>query len=119
MNKSWGVYDGRAVRVIATVTRVAGLLAILAVALPVGRRVVRPSLATWVGLPYQAHVAAPVLTAVGGLGLLVLATGLRRRKRRAWQLAVLLTAMITVLQLVFRHAHVAALAAAGLLLALV
>ena len=119
MNESWGVYDGRAVRVIATVTRLAGLLAVLAVALPVGRRMVRPSLATWVGLPYQAHVAAPVLTAVGGLGLLMLATGLRRRKRRAWQLAVLLTAMITVLQLVFRHAHVAALAAAGLLVALV
>ena len=73
---------------VATATRVAGLLAILAVALPIGRRMFRPSLANWLGLPYQAHVAALVLTAVAGVGLLMLATGLRRRKRRAWQLAV-------------------------------
>ena len=68
----------------------------------------RPSLATWFGLPYQAHVGALVVTAVAGVGLLMLATGLRRRKRRAWQLAVFLTALISVLQLVFRHAVVAA-----------
>jgi lysyl-tRNA synthetase, class II len=119
MRNSWGVYDGRAVRVLATTTRIVGLLAILAVVLPMGRRVFRPSLATWFGLPYQAHVGALVAMAVAGVGLLMLATGLRRRKRRAWQLAVFLTALISLLQLVFRHAPVAALVAGGLLIALV
>jgi lysyl-tRNA synthetase class 2 len=118
MRKSWGVYNGSAVRVVATATRVAGLLAIAAVVLPVGRRLLRPSLASWLGMPYEAHVAASVLTAVAGVGLLMLATGLRRRKRRAWQLAVLATALITVLQLLSRHAHVTTLVAAALLVAL-
>jgi lysyl-tRNA synthetase class 2 len=119
MTTSWGVYNGNSVRVLATTTRVAGLLAILAVVLPVGRRLFRPSLATWFGLPYQAHVGALVVTAVAGVGLLVLATGLRRRKRRAWQVAVLLTALIATLQLVFRHAVVAPLVTAALFVALV
>jgi lysyl-tRNA synthetase class 2 len=119
MRKSWGVYHGRVVRVVATATRVAGLVAIVAVVLPVGRRMFRSSLANWLGLPYQAHVAALVLTAVAGAGLLMLATGLRRGKRRAWQLALVLTALITVLQLAFRHAHLAALAAAAVFVTLV
>jgi lysyl-tRNA synthetase class 2 len=122
MRNSWsdsGVHIGRPVRVLATTTRVVGLLAILAVVLPVGRRVFRPSLATWFGLPYQAHVGALVVTAVAGVAMLMLATGLRRRKRRAWQLAMGLTGLIAVLQLVFRHAPVAALLAAGLFAALV
>ncbi|HEX6359179.1 phosphatidylglycerol lysyltransferase domain-containing protein [Actinophytocola sp.] len=118
MRNSWCVYNGRAVRVLATTARVAGLLAVLAVVLPVGRRLFRPSLATWFGLPYQAHVGALVVTAVAGLGLLTLATGLRRRKRRAWQLAMGLTGLIAVLQLVFRHAPAATLVAAGLFAAL-
>ena len=46
------------------------LLAILVVVLPPGRRMFRPSLATWFGLPYQAHVGALVVTAVAGVGLL-------------------------------------------------
>ncbi len=119
MRKSWGVYHGRVVRVVATATRVAGLVAIVAVVLPVGRRMFRSSLANWLGLPYQAHVTALVLTAVAGAGLLMLATGLRRGKRRAWQLALVLTALITVLQLAFRHAHLAALAAAAVFVTLV
>lgn len=119
MRQSWGLYNGRAVRVLATTTRVAGVLAVLAVALPVGRRLFRPSIATWFGLPYQAHVGALVVTAVAGVGLVMLATGLRRRKRRAWQLAVTLTALISVLQLVFRHAIVAPLVTSVLFGALV
>jgi lysyl-tRNA synthetase class 2 len=119
MRNTWGVYNGRAVRVLATTTRVAGLLAILVVALPFGRRVFRPSLATWFGVPYQAHVGALVVTAVAGVGLLMLATGLRRRKRRAWQVAVSLTALISGLQLVFRHAIVAPVVTAALFVALV
>jgi lysyl-tRNA synthetase class 2 len=106
MDESWGVYSGRAVRILATTTRIAGLLAILVVVLPPGRRMFRPSLATWFGLPYQAHVGALVVTAVAGVGLLMLATGLRRRKRRAWQVAMFLAGLISVLQLVFRHAIV-------------
>jgi lysyl-tRNA synthetase, class II len=119
MKSSWGVHSGRAVRVLATTTRLAGLLAILVVALPVGRRLFRPSLATWFGLPYQAHVGALVVVAVAGVGLLMLGTGLRRRKRRAWQVAVGLTAVITVLQIVFRHAVVAPVVTAALLVGLV
>lgn len=119
MRKSWGVYNGRAVRVVATTTRITGLLAILAVALPFGRRMFRPSIATWFGLPYQAHVGALVMTAGAGGGLVMLATGLRRRKRRAWQLAVGLTGLIAVLELMFRHAPLAATVSAALLVALV
>jgi lysyl-tRNA synthetase, class II len=119
MRNTWGVYNGGAVRVLATTTRVAGLLAILVVALPFGRRMLRPSLATWFGVPYQAHVGALMVTAVAGVGLLMLATGLRRRKRRAWQLAVTLTALIAVLQVVFRHAIVAPVVTAALFVALV
>jgi lysyl-tRNA synthetase class 2 len=115
----WGLYNGRAVRVLATTTRAAGLLAVLVVALPVGRRLFRPSIATWFGLPYQAHVGALVVTAVAGVGLVMLATGLRRRKRRAWQLAVALTALISVLQIVFRHAVVAPVVTSVLFVALV
>jgi lysyl-tRNA synthetase, class II len=118
MEDAWGVYNGRAVRVLATTTRIAGLLAILAVALPFGRRMFRPSLATWFGLPYQAHVGALVVTAGAGVGLLMLATGLRRRKRRAWQVALVLTGLISVLQLVFRHAIVAPAVTAALFVAL-
>jgi lysyl-tRNA synthetase class 2 len=80
---------------------------------------VRPSLATWFGLPYQAHVGALVATAGAGGGLVMLATGLRRRKRRAWQLATTLTTLISVLELVFRHAPLAATVSAGLLVVLV
>jgi lysyl-tRNA synthetase, class II len=119
MRKCWSVHNGSAVRVLATTTRVAGLLAIAAVVLPVGRRLLRPSLASWLGLPYGAHVAASVLTSVAGVGLLVLATGLRRRKRRAWQLAVAAAGLIVALQLLFRHAHVTALVGTALVVALI
>jgi lysyl-tRNA synthetase class 2 len=44
---------------------------------PAGRRLLRPSVVSWLGLPYQATIAALVVTAVAGVGLLCLATGLR------------------------------------------
>lgn len=113
------VHGGRFIGLVTWATRLAGVLAVLAVVLPPERRRLRPSLAHWLGLPYQATIAALVITAVAGAGLLCLATGLRRRKRRAWQLAVAGAVAIAVLQLVFRHAHPLALTATGLAVLLV
>jgi lysyl-tRNA synthetase class 2 len=100
-------------------TRLTGLLAVLAVVLPSGRHLLRPTLDRWLGLPYQATIAALVTTAVAGVGLLCLATGLRRRKRRAWQLATAAAALITVLQLAFHHSPLLALVCTGLVALLI
>jgi lysyl-tRNA synthetase, class II len=105
--------DGHAVGLVVWATRLVGLLAVLAVTLPPVHRL-RPPVADLLGLPYPAHIAALVIIAVAGVGLLSLATGLRRRKRRAWQLAILAAGLIALLQLVLRHAPLAAIAAVAL-----
>lgn len=73
--------------------RVAGVLTVLSVVAPVRRQLRAES---WFGLPQTASVAGLVITVVAGVGLLMLATGLRRRKRRAWQLAVAISAALVL-----------------------
>jgi lysyl-tRNA synthetase class 2 len=51
-------------------------------------------------LPDAAPTAASAATVMVGMAVIVLARGLRHRKRRAWQMAVVLTAAVTVLHLV-------------------
>jgi lysyl-tRNA synthetase class 2 len=111
-----GVRKTGAVRAIAWAARLVGLLALAsAIAPAAGRRRLRPSLSEWVGLPPEATVAAGVVALGAAVLLMMLAAGLSRRKRRAWQLAVLLTALIAVLHLVFRHGVGAVIASSALL----
>ena len=109
----------RTARVITWAARVAGLLTVLSVVAPLLRRRLQP--ATWFGLPPQATLVGSVLIAALGVGLMLLATGLRRRKRRAWQLAVLACLVLVVSHLIGRHAIaptvVALLLLVGLILA--
>ena len=51
-------------------------------------------------LPDSAPTGARVATVAVGAGTLLLAHGLRRRKRRAWQTSVVLTGVVSVLHLV-------------------
>lgn len=113
------VLGGRATGVVVATTRLTGVLAVLAVVLPKGRHRLLPTLDRWLGLPYQATIAALVTTAVAGVGLLCLATGLRRRKRRAWQLATATAVVIIALQLLFRHADILTLVCTGLVALLI
>jgi lysyl-tRNA synthetase, class II len=94
----------RTARVITWAARVAGLLTVLSVVAPLLRRRLQP--ATWFGLPAEATLVGTVLVATLGVGLISLATGLRRRKRRAWQLAVVVCVLLAVSHLVGRHSLV-------------
>ncbi|HEX5120264.1 MAG TPA: phosphatidylglycerol lysyltransferase domain-containing protein [Pseudonocardiaceae bacterium] len=107
------------VRLIAWATRLVGLLTLAAVVLPVARRHFRDPLRAWFDVPVQATVAGGAIAVVAGVCLLMLATGLRRRKRRAWQIAVLVTVVIAVLHVLFRRGELAGGGALALLVALV
>ncbi len=94
----------RVARVLTWAARAAGLLTILSLALPVLRRHLQP--ATWFGFPAQASLVDTVVVATLGIGLMMLATGLRRRKRRAWQLAVLACVLLVVSHVLGRQSIV-------------
>jgi lysyl-tRNA synthetase, class II len=94
----------RTARVVTWAARVAGLLTILSLLTPLLRRRLQP--ATWFGLPPEAPLVGSVVVATLGVGLMMLATGLRRRKRRAWQLAVVACVLLVVSHVVGRHALV-------------
>jgi lysyl-tRNA synthetase class 2 len=115
------VPDGeRAVSVVTLVARVAGLLAVASVLLPVGRardRVQEP-LTDWLSLPEQVTAVAVTLTLVTGVALLLLATGLRRRKRNAWWTSTLLAAVLVVSHAVHPRGVLGLVAAVALLVAL-
>ncbi|RSN58605.1 hypothetical protein DMH01_21440 [Amycolatopsis sp. WAC 04182] len=106
------------VAVITWVTRLAGLLALVSVLVPAGRRTLRGHVAEWLELPHEATVGAATVALVTGVLLMLLATGLKRRKRRAWQLAVATAALLTVSHLGLRHALGAGLVSLALLIAL-
>lgn len=105
--------------VITWVTRLAGLLAVVSVLVPAGRRALRGRIADWLELPHEATVGAATVVLVTGVLLMLLATGLKRRKRRAWQLAVAAAALLTVSHLGLRHAVGAGLVSLALLIALI
>ncbi|MFK0246691.1 phosphatidylglycerol lysyltransferase domain-containing protein [Amycolatopsis azurea] len=107
------------VGVITWVTRLAGLLALVSVLVPAGRRTLRGRVAEWLELPHEATVGAATVALVTGVLLVLLAAGLKRRKRRAWQLAVATAALLTVSHLGLRHALGAGLVSLALLIALI
>nr|WP_039914915.1 phosphatidylglycerol lysyltransferase domain-containing protein [Amycolatopsis azurea] len=115
----WRVAGATSVVAITWVTRLAGLLALVSVLVPAGRRTIRGRVAEWLELPHEATVGAATVALVTGVLLVLLAAGLKRRKRRAWQLAVAATALLTVSHLGLRHALGAGLVSLALLIALI
>ena len=86
-------YERRAPGIIATVSTLLGLLTLADALLPHNHWRMH-AMAHLVPVPIGA--AATSVTAVSGLLLLRLAAALRKRKRRAWRGAVVLTAVMTV-----------------------
>lgn len=106
-------------RIAAWASRLLGLLTIMAVVFrPVGRRLGRP-LVDWLDPSLPAHVAADTLTVAAGIGLVLLGAGLRRRKRRAWQIAVGITVLTLALHVFSHRGWVAVLVTVALLALLV
>ncbi len=89
-------YLRRAPGLISTIALLLGLLTVVD-ALFVGQRF-RVHVITQV-IPVPASAAATAVVLVSGLLLLRLAAGLRKRKRRAWRAAVLVTAAIVLAHL--------------------
>jgi lysyl-tRNA synthetase class 2 len=109
----------RMTRTVAWSARLVGVLAVLAVVFrPVSRRLGHPVVG-WLDPSLLAHVAQSALTVGAGIGLVLVGAGLRRRKRRAWQLAVGLVALVLVLHVVSDRGWIAVLVTAALLVALV
>lgn len=106
------------VKAITWVTRLAGLLTLLSVVVPAGRNL-RGHLAEWLELPQEASVAAATVAIVTGVVLIMLAAGLRRRKRRAWQLAVGFTVLLTLAHLGLQHVFGAGVVTVILLIGLI
>jgi len=70
-------------------------------------------------LPGSILNATPAALLAVGIGFILLAGGLGRRKRRAWQLACLLLAGSTLLHLLVRHSFILAISVGMLVLLLV
>ena len=86
-------YLARAPRLIAAIATLLGLATLAEAVLPHERARVHAVMPV---VPVPASVTATVVVAVSGLLLLRIATALRRRKRRAWQAAVVLTVLMTI-----------------------
>ncbi|WP_052021107.1 phosphatidylglycerol lysyltransferase domain-containing protein [Actinokineospora spheciospongiae] len=107
------------VRLLTWSARLVGLLAVLSVLLPAGgRRPLRAAVGRWLDLPEGAGIAAGTVVLASGVLLWLLANALRRRKRRAWQVAVVVTAAIAVAHLAWRHGIGSGVTALGLCVAL-
>ncbi|WP_132430429.1 lysine--tRNA ligase [Pseudonocardia endophytica] len=108
--------EHRGVRIVAWLTALSGLLQLIST-LPVVHARLGPTEGAlgplWV--PVAGHVASVLI----GLLLILLADQLRRRKRLAWRVAVVLFALGLVLHLLKGPHPVAALIAAGLLVTLI
>jgi lysyl-tRNA synthetase class 2 len=116
---TWRLAGATSVGVITWVTRLAGLMTLVSVLVPAGRRNLRGHLSEWLELPQEATVAAATVALVTGVLLVLLAAGLRRRKRRAWQLAVGATVLLTVSHLGLKHVFGAGLVSVVLLVGLI
>jgi lysyl-tRNA synthetase class 2 len=103
---------------ITWVTRLAGLMALVSVLVPAGRRSLRGHVAEWLELPQDATTAAAAMVLVTGVLLVLVAAGLRRRKRRAWQLAVCATVVLTLSHLGLKHVFAAGVVSVVLLVGL-
>jgi lysyl-tRNA synthetase, class II len=101
----WLLRGTTTVRILVWATRLVGLLTLLSVVFP--HRRWRDSLVYWLDLPVQATVAGAVVSTAAGVCLLMLATGLRRRKRRAWQITVLITVLLAALHLLYHRSDLA------------
>ncbi|MBC3193667.1 DUF2156 domain-containing protein [Pseudonocardia sp. C8] len=114
--------EAAVVRAVVWAARIVGLLTVLTAVLPAPRRILGGELRSTLGLPSGVGLAALVVTTVAGVGLLLLATGLRRRKQRAWWVATATTAFLVVVNLLHvldqRHGLVPTLLVAALLVAL-
>jgi lysyl-tRNA synthetase, class II len=109
----------RMTRTVAQSARLVGLLTILAVVFrPVAHRLGHP-VVHWLDPSVLAHVVTSTLTVGAGIGLVLVGTGLRRRKHRAWQVAVGLTVFVLVLHVVSHRGWVAVLVTTALLVLLV
>ena len=115
----WKVSSSRTATVVATLTWLLGLLTIISALMP-GQRGRVHYLTRIIGLPTEASATATAVAATLGMLLVWLASGLRRRKRRAWRAAVVVTAIVAVSHLAkgldFEEAAVS-LAMLGLLVA--
>ncbi|GAA3811506.1 phosphatidylglycerol lysyltransferase domain-containing protein [Amycolatopsis tucumanensis] len=100
-------------------TRLVGLLAVISVVLPAGRRGMRGHVAVWLGLPQEATTAAAAVVLAVGVLLIMLASGLKRRKRRAWQLALAASVVLAVSHLGMQHVFGAGVVAVALAVTLV
>jgi lysyl-tRNA synthetase class 2 len=103
--------------------RLVGLLTVLAVAFrPVSRRLGRPlvdRLDPASPTHVVFHVVAGTLTVAAGIALVLLGAGLRRRKLRAWQLAVGATVLLLLLEVSEDRGWVAVLVTVALFALLV
>jgi lysyl-tRNA synthetase class 2 len=107
----------RGVTLIAWTTRTLALISIASVVLAPMRRWVGVELRDAWGLPAEVGLAGAVVSLLASVLLLVLANGLGRGKRRAWQMTVTLSAAVTVasvLRLHRGHEVIPAIIAAGL-----
>ncbi|WP_027932942.1 phosphatidylglycerol lysyltransferase domain-containing protein [Amycolatopsis thermoflava] len=115
----WRVTGAASVAAITWVTRLVGLLAVISVVLPAGRRGMRGHVAVWLGLPQDATTAAAAVVLAVGVLLIMLASGLKRRKRRAWQLALAASVVLAVSHLGMQHVFGAGMVAVALAVTLV
>ena len=111
------------VRAIVWATRLVALLTLATAVLPGPRRAFGAPLRSTLDLPATVGVTGATIGLVAGAGLLLLAAGLRWRKRRAWLVATCLTAVVAVTNLVRgiegSRGLLAGLTASALLVALV
>ncbi|GAB3584337.1 phosphatidylglycerol lysyltransferase domain-containing protein [Amycolatopsis endophytica] len=115
----WRVTGAASVVAITWVTRLVGLLAVVSVVVPAGRRGMRGHVAEWLELPQDATTGAAAVVLVVGVLLILLASGLKRRKRRAWQLALAASILLAVSHLGMRHVFGAGVVSVALAVALV
>ncbi|MGI8695115.1 MAG: phosphatidylglycerol lysyltransferase domain-containing protein, partial [Mycobacteriales bacterium] len=118
IERRWRPVSARVPRLMAVLVRLLGLLTIASVLLPEQRARIH-FLAQAVGIPVLASATAAASATIFGVVLLVLAGGLRRRKRRAWRATVLVT-LALVLSHLLRGLDVEdAAVSAGILIALI
>jgi lysyl-tRNA synthetase class 2 len=94
-------YLRRAPRLIATIAALLGIATLLEAVLPKERNLIHGVTRI---IPVPASAAATAVVFVSGFLLLRVAAALRKRKRRAWRAAVVLTSVMTVAH-TFRGVH--------------